>query len=69
MGPLRQAFFSFAATLSAYAIYRIMKAVYEHLSSPLRFLPGPPNTSLLYGNMKEIWAAVSVSYLQSVCGP
>jgi hypothetical protein len=52
LGPL-------AATVGAYGLYRLLKLYYGEYTSPLRDLPGPKSSSLIYGNMKEIWAAVS----------
>lgn len=49
---------SLAATLGAYVLYRLIKLYYEEYTSPLRDLPGPKSTSLIYGNIKEIWDAV-----------
>lgn len=49
---------SLAATLGAYVLYRLISLYYEEYTSPLRDLPGPKSTSLIYGNIKEIWDAV-----------
>jgi hypothetical protein len=51
LGPL-------TATVTAYGLYRLIKLYYEEFSSPLRDLPGPKSSSLIYGNIKEIWEAV-----------
>lgn len=50
---------SLAASIVAYGVYRVARFVYSELTSPLRDLPGPQNPSLLYGNFKQIHAAVS----------
>lgn len=50
---------SLAATLAAYGLYQVVKFIYGELSSPLRDLPGPKSPSLLYGNFREIYEAVS----------
>ncbi|KAJ6457452.1 cytochrome P450 [Mycena vitilis] len=49
-----QLLFSFAGSLGAYAVYQILKLVYDELNSPLRHLPGPKSTHFLYGNLKDI---------------
>ncbi|KAJ7144759.1 cytochrome P450 [Mycena crocata] len=48
---------SIAGTLGAYALYEIVKLVYNEFNSPLRHLPGPKSTHLLFGNLKDIWKA------------
>ncbi|KAJ6546036.1 cytochrome P450 [Mycena vulgaris] len=45
---------SLFGTLTAYALYQILKAVYDELTSPLRDFPGPKSTHWFYGNLKEI---------------
>jgi hypothetical protein len=49
---------SVAGSVGAYALYQILKLVWEELNSPLRHLPGPKSTHLFYGNLKDIWKAV-----------
>jgi hypothetical protein len=52
-----------------YLLYKLAKFFYAQWTSPLRALPGPPNPSLIYGNMKLIWEAVSLLYLPLIlCG-
>jgi hypothetical protein len=51
-----------AAPLS-YGTYKLFLFFYDQWTSPLRVLPGPPSTSLFFGNMKEISNAVCVSRL------
>jgi hypothetical protein len=41
-----------AATLIAYGVYQVSRVIYAELTSPIRDLPGPESTSLLYGNLK-----------------
>lgn len=41
-------------TLGLYSLYRIANFVYYEWTSPLHVLPGPPNPSLIYGNIKLI---------------
>ncbi|KAJ6606201.1 cytochrome P450 [Mycena vulgaris] len=48
---------SAAGTLGAYALYEILKLVYQEFNSPLRHLPGPKSSHFFYGNFKEIWQA------------
>jgi hypothetical protein len=43
-----------AATLIAYGVYKLSRAIYEELTSPTRDLPGPKSSSLLFGNSKDI---------------
>ncbi|KAF9036828.1 cytochrome P450 [Panaeolus papilionaceus] len=46
-----------SAGLSIYGIYKVLRLLYREWTSPLRVLSGPPNSSLLWGNMKEIFGA------------
>ncbi|KAJ7118957.1 cytochrome P450 [Mycena epipterygia] len=48
---------SVAGTLGAYALYEILKLIYQEFNSPLRHLPGPQSSHFFYGNFKEIWKA------------
>ncbi|KAF5318106.1 hypothetical protein D9619_012269 [Psilocybe cf. subviscida] len=57
MASISQILVSFLATLGAYALYKIANFFYFNWTSPLRELPGPPSSSIIYGNMKEIWHA------------
>ncbi|TFK34906.1 cytochrome P450 [Crucibulum laeve] len=46
------------AAVLAFPVYRLAKFLYDgSFGSSLRYLPGPPNKSLIYGNLKEIWKA------------
>jgi hypothetical protein len=49
---------SVSGTLVAYALYQILKLVYKELTSPLRHLPGPKSSNLLYGKHRELWQEV-----------
>ena len=42
-----------SATLVAYGVYKLSSVIFAELTSPTRDLPGPKNTSLVYGNVKE----------------
>ena len=53
-----QMFIALLAATLAFLIFKIAKFLYGEWSSPLRDLPGPPNPSFIYGNMKQIWNAV-----------
>ncbi|KIK57951.1 hypothetical protein GYMLUDRAFT_45751 [Collybiopsis luxurians FD-317 M1] len=46
-------------TLSAYGLFLGAQFLYQQLTSPLRNLPGPPNSSWIYGNSKEIQSAAN----------
>lgn len=48
---------SLSATFGAYGLYKILSFFYTQWTSPLKTLPGPPRTSFLWGNMKEIFEA------------
>ncbi|KDR81931.1 hypothetical protein GALMADRAFT_135320 [Galerina marginata CBS 339.88] len=48
---------SLLATLGLYVVYKLSGIFYRQWTSPLNILPGPPNSSLIYGNMKQIWDA------------
>ena len=50
---------SLAGFILVYGIYKIFAFVYDELTSPLRHAPGPPNPSLIYGNMKQLSESVS----------
>jgi hypothetical protein len=51
LGPL-------AATLGTYGLYRLLRLCYEEYTSPLRDLPGPKGSSIIFGNLKELWETV-----------
>ena len=43
-----------------YGLYKISAFIYDEMTSPIREVPGPPNSSFLYGNFKELSASVSL---------
>jgi hypothetical protein len=43
---------------TAFIVFRLATFLFAEWTSPLHALPGPPNASLIYGNMKQIWEAV-----------
>ncbi|KAJ6592843.1 cytochrome P450 [Mycena capillaripes] len=45
---------SVAGAIGAYALYRILKLLYDELTSPHRALPGPKSTHWFFGNLVEI---------------
>ncbi|KAJ3512993.1 hypothetical protein NLJ89_g3199 [Agrocybe chaxingu] len=45
---------SFLATTVAYVAVKIFRFIYTEWTSPLHALSGPPNKSLIYGNVKEL---------------
>ncbi|KAJ7261008.1 cytochrome P450 [Mycena rebaudengoi] len=49
---------SVLATLGAYLLYRILKLVYEEMTSPLRSIPGPIRTHWFRGNFRDLKADV-----------
>ena len=50
---------SLAGIIVAYGIYKISALIYNELTSPLRYVPGPPNPSLVHGNIKQLSESVS----------
>lgn len=46
--------------LGVYGLYLLLKFVYDLVNSPLRYLPGPSNPSLLLGWFKELEKVVSI---------
>ncbi|KAL0575385.1 hypothetical protein V5O48_006598 [Marasmius crinis-equi] len=46
-----------SVALCALVIYYIVKRVYREYTSPIRYLPGPPSKSLIFGNLNEIFSA------------
>jgi hypothetical protein len=49
---------SLAATFGAYGAYKALSFFYDNWTSTIRRLPGPPSSSFIWGNMKEIFDAV-----------
>ncbi|KAJ3805519.1 cytochrome P450 [Lentinula aff. lateritia] len=54
MHPFLQIFASIFGTLGAYGLFLLAQYFYREATSPLNALPGPPNSSWIYGNSKEI---------------
>ncbi|KAJ4485445.1 cytochrome P450 [Lentinula aciculospora] len=54
MHPILQIFVSIVGTLGAYGLFLLAQYIYWEVTSPLNVLPGPPNSSWIYGNSKEI---------------
>ena len=50
---------SFGSVFVLYGLYKLVTIVYDEVTSPLRDLPGPPCTSFIFGNFKEVWESVS----------
>ena len=50
---------SLASFLLVYGIYKIFVFVYNELTSPLRYVPGPPSPGFIYGNFKQLSESVS----------
>ena len=50
---------SLVGIVLAYGIYKISTLIYDELTSPLHYVPGPPNPSLIHGNMKQLSESVS----------
>ncbi|KAJ7753000.1 cytochrome P450 [Mycena metata] len=47
-------FASCAAAVAAFAVFSILRAVYREFNSPIRDLPGPECSNLLFGHHKEL---------------
>ncbi|KAG6813414.1 hypothetical protein H0H92_011393 [Tricholoma furcatifolium] len=65
MAVASQLYWSLTGTVAAWIVFKALKFAYRHATSSLRNLPGPKNTSLIYGNMKEIWAGVRISNMET----
>ena len=50
---------SLVGIVLVYGIYKISTLIYDELTSPLHYVPGPPNPSLIHGNMKQLSEPVS----------
>lgn len=46
------------SALCVYIIVKTLQRVYREWGSPLKALAGPPNPSVIFGNMKQIWNVV-----------
>ncbi|KAH9483655.1 Cytochrome P450 monooxygenase 169 [Psilocybe cubensis] len=53
----QQLLLALLGSLGLYLAYKLAKVLYDQWTSPLRALPGPPSSSWIYGNMKEIYEA------------
>ena len=49
---------SSAGILMVYGIYKISTFIYDEMTSPVRYIPGPPSPSFLYGNFKQLSESV-----------
>jgi len=56
--PFQQFLAPVLGFLGVYVVFKIVELIYKQWTSPLNVLPGPKGTSIIYGNMKEIWDAV-----------
>jgi len=56
---------SLLRTLGLYSVYKLLRLLYNNLTSPLRVLPGPPSAGILYGNQKQIWETVRSNLVMS----
>jgi hypothetical protein len=70
MMVLFKLFLSAALIFTTFGLNKLLKAVYRQWTSPLRHFPGPPSPSFLYGNIKQIFNAVSYisEYVASIYG-
>ena len=50
---------SFASLVLVYGLYKLLAFVFNELTSPLRYVPGPPSASFIYGNFKQLSESVS----------
>ncbi|KAJ8093037.1 hypothetical protein PM082_020518 [Marasmius tenuissimus] len=42
--------------LGSLSVFLVVRHLYRTYNSPLRHLPGPPNSSIIFGNLKEIFS-------------
>ncbi|KAJ7435983.1 cytochrome P450 [Mycena galericulata] len=45
---------SISGSITVYLVYKVLKVVHDHLTSPLRSLPGPNASHWFFGNLKDI---------------
>ena len=50
---------SLASIFLVYGIYRIFAFIYDEVTSPLSYVPGPPSPGFIYGNFKQLSESVS----------
>lgn len=48
---------SVLATGATYVLFKLAKIAVHPFFSPLRYIPGPPSPSFIFGNMKQIFHA------------
>ena len=51
---------SLASAFLAYGIYKISTFIYDKVTSPLRYVPGPSSPSRIFGNFKQLSESVSL---------
>ena len=59
MIPIEKLLLAALASLVAFGLWTLFQFVYRELTSPIRHLRGPKGTSWIYGNMGDIFNAVS----------
>ena len=59
LGSTTQLGVSLVGAVLVYGLYKISTLIYNELTSPLRYVPGPPSPSLLYGSFKQLSESVS----------
>ncbi|KAF9229992.1 hypothetical protein BU15DRAFT_69580, partial [Melanogaster broomeanus] len=66
MTPVGMLLFSLIASVIAVALWKLFWLIYHEFTSPLRHLPGPEATNLVYGNMGDIWETSLLFVQESV---
>lgn len=66
MTTIYQLVVSAGIALLAFGLWKLSKILYRRWSSPLRSLPGPKSSHWFFGNVKEIFNAVSMIRLFTV---
>lgn len=51
------------ASVVAFGVHQLFKRIREELTSPIRDFPGPPGSSLLFGNTLQIFGPVQSVYV------
>lgn len=62
MGGIFELLGALTATSAVYGVYKLAKVAYGQWTSPLNILPGLPFSQFFLGNLKEIWAEVSLCF-------